>query len=475
MNNQKGFALPIVLILMVLFFIMAAGIVTMVTNEPRWAAQDENRIIARYAAEAAAKMAINEIQKNLDNGDLVALKTAKTLFTNERICDGSLATVNCTYSPDNNINPTVINIRATGKYQNVISSANVNFYLKNSPILIEPKGVVDLINTGTFSHIDHNPTSSVDKEARWKMKLDSNGTKVAIPPKIKTGKDSKGNDIYLQTMQVMFNDEKQSDTFSIAYRASARVVDAGTIQETGGGYGIYYGMIGNADQMNAYVLHYDPGAIKDNSNPKNPYESKSGSLLVKKVIYCSGVMPDSNPKQLAEFNKNQKTSSPGLREQNEYGVDSGNDSNYWALPFQTPDAGETIRVPLGSGDDKPDCKSLQTRMNEYYKSINRNETFDIYAPHTIRISIEKDSLGKLWHYVYCDDNPVPILKFTDHSKAPKKNDCTYTNDPSKYILKSFKGTRTGIRVWNHNVAINFHNDPKYKVDQTVSKSVVWVK
>ncbi len=453
MENQRGFALPMVLIIMVLFFVMTAGIVTMVTNEPRFAAQDENRITARYAAEAAAKMAINEIQDSLNDG-IIPINKVK-LFDQDLICNDSPTVVSCTYQPNDTNNPTIIQIRAIGTYRNVSTNANVNFYLKNSPIKSTPTGVVDYINTGSFAHTNNNPNSPSTMEERWKIDTDENGNKIA----------------YTNTSgpsQVMFSDKNTKDTLNISYIASADPVDP----NKSGGYGIFYGMIGNADEMNAYVVQYDPGAKKDYSDDNNRYDttsSGSGSLLVKKIIFSPGSTPD-NPTGFYDTSK--ITDSPGYLEKNALGLSSGGNEKYYALPFQSVNTGETIRIPLKGGqildkfgNVKNTVTGLETLMNNYYKSIKSNKTFNVDDPHTINIVVEKDADGNLLHKILIDGNPEPILKFNDHS----------TGQASKYKLTSFKNTYTGLRVWDDNVKVVFRNGTASDDGREVDKPVVWIK
>ncbi len=443
MISQKGFALPMTLILLVIFFVLAAGIVTMITQEPGFAANDENRVTARFAAEAAAKIAIKDVQSKISSGQVP--NTTVKLFEKVPICNSSPATVSCTYYPDNASNPTRIDIRATGTYRGVSVNSNVNFYLQNSPIQMVPRGVVDLITTGNYSHSDHNPTSS--NIARWKI-TETNIGKVANPPKGLKDNMTKST---LTNMQVMFNDDTKIDGLNISYRATCNILNEENVRNYGGGYGIYYGMIGNADQMNSYVVQWDPGATT--SNVDNFY-CKDGCLLVKKVLYNYRVGPDGDISKF--YSTGNLKSSPGIWEWNTYGKSSGTDGNYYATPFQEANEGEVLRVPLT--DTTNGTKGLVSIMQEY------DPNFDLADSHLITIDIVREN-GQLRHNVYVDrdkhPNMRPVLTFNDHS--------------GRYELKSFKNTHTGLRVWSKDIAIDFQNDPNYSKDQIVSKSVVWVK
>lgn len=445
MNNQKGIAIPIVLFLMVLFILLAAGITTMITSEPRFSAANENQIFARYAAEAAAKVAILEVQRKINLAEIP--NTATVLFNNTKIFDGSPATVSCSYSPNNPSNPTRIDIRAVGTHRGYSVNANVNFYLENSPIKVTPEGVVDLITTGNFSHTTHNPTSSNTKLARWKITEDKSG-KVANPPNNLKDELVGGT---LTNMQVMFDDKAENDGITISYRATCNILNAKNVREYGGGYGIYYGMIGNADQMNSYIVQWDPGAT---TSKTDGFYCENGCLLVKKVLYDSKIMPDDN---WSKFNSTSKIKqSPGFYEWNTWGKNSGGDPQYYATPFQEASGDEVLRVPLT--DLKDGTKGLVSIMQEY------DPNFDLADSHLITIDVVKEN-GKLFHKVYIDKdkhpNMKPVLNFTDHS--------------GKYELKSLKNTHTGLRVWSKDIRVDFQNDPEYTVGQTVSKRVIWVK
>jgi len=451
LDNQRGAALPIVLALMILLFSLLAGLMPMMADEARMSTYNTKMVVARYAAEAGAKYAANLVQQSLDKG-IVPTNTVSR--SNMKLSAGSPVTVSFTHRPDNSTHPTMIQIRATGTYNGVSSHASINMYLSSSPVRYHG-GVVDLINTGKYSHKSHNPTAGVDDEVRWTI------TKGDVEKGIPDMANASG------VSQVMFNNAAEGDYIDVKYRASASR-DGKSV--SGGGYGIYYGMIGNADNMNAYVLQYDPGARYDKSKKysNKEYYASKGTLLVKKVVFEPDVYANSSNIN-NKFKKN-TGQSPGLQEKNCWGYDSGGDSNYYALPFQEAKTGEVLRVPLASEDDSAvNGISLQTRMEQY-----TGKPFDIDAPHTIRIKTEEID-GKIWHFIYCDDNPEPILKFYDHSDENKDKN----NGAKGYVLngkngKTFKGTCTGVRIWSDEVRVNFSNEITEDGTEIVSKSLVWI-
>lgn len=450
-DNQRGAALPIVLVMMILLFSLLAGLMPMMSDEARMSTYNTKMVIARYAAEAGAKYAANQVQQFLDKGE-VPTKTVNR--AGMKLSSGSPVTVSYTYSPDNSTQPTMIQIRATGQYHEVKSKASINMYLSSSPVRYHG-GVVDLINTGKYSHRNHNPNAGYQDEVRWTI------TKGDVGKGIPDMANATG------VSQVMFNNAAEGDHIDVRYRASASR-DGKPVN--GGGYGIYYGMIGNADNMNAYVLQYDPGARYDKSKmySNNEYYASKGTLLVKKVVFEPDVYANSsNIKNKFKTNTGQ---SPGLQEKNCWGYDSGGDSNYYALPFQKANSGEILRVPLASVDDsQTNGTSLQTKMEQY-----TGKPFDIDAPHSFRIKTETVD-GKIWHFIYCDDNPEPILKFYDHS-----DDVSNSKNKAKgYVLngkngRTFKGTCTGVRIWSDEVKVNFSNEISEDGTEIVSKSLVWI-
>ncbi len=446
-NDQKGAALPIVLTLLTVFFVLLAGTIPMFSNESRFARADTRYVTARYAAEAAAKYGIQQVQTLLKNGTAIGAAYNRAAFDCP-ISTSSNTKVTCKWNLDNNTSPTMILIRTTATCKGVSTSANVNFYLKDSPIY-KDAGIVDLINTGNYSHSDHNPLSPDDKRVRWK--LDTSTTPISAKPNVTVS-------------QVLFNDVWTDKGMDVTYRASA-VVNNANGTTTGGGYGIYYGAIGNGDCMNAYVLQFDPGAQDDKSKKyvNGIYKANYGTLLVKKVVFDPN---NTNPDHTDTSNFQITTDTPGNKEVNQWSnYPSGTNGDYYALPFQAPQSGEVMRVPLSSADDGGyNGTSLETLMENYYKSQGKTVNFDPKDPHSFRIEVVEIN-GKLVHQIYCDDNPTPILKFSDHSSG----------NAGKYKLTTFKGSHTGARVWDDSVTVTFRNEITSSSSQKVMQSIVWIK
>lgn len=484
--SQKGMALPMVLLLMVIFIALLAGLLPLVTSEARNSSYNYKWVTARYAAEAAAKYALMQIQDIVSDGgaptNADCATIANSINNNGRLLC-STSNVNLSSSCSLNSTTVTVNgisterkwvqIRVTGTYNGKSAIAKVNYYLKGSPIYTVG-GVVDYIATGTYSHTDHNPNSSSNRESRWTIKK---GDKTKNPPEPDTA-DVESQD---GVAQVMFANPAQDDTINVTYAAAA---GRNGKPVSGGGFGIYYGMIGNADNMNAYVLQYDPGAQWDKSRKysSGDYYAAYGTLLVKKVVFEADTYIDNM--NSGDFKENTR-SSPGAKEVNEWNYTktvtagwgrnkqtkqedyyfSGTQSEYYALPFESANDGEVLRIPLSSADDP--SNSLQAIMEKY-----TGKSFDLDASHAFTIKTKYDSKGNLWHYIYCDDNPNPVLYFTDHST--NKTGSTSQINSSDYVLKSFKGTRTGLRVWSNEVDVSFTNIVKDGGSDKVEKTIVWL-
>jgi hypothetical protein len=340
--------------------------------------------------------------------------------------------------------------------------ALVDCYLGPSPVIINGQ-VADLIQTGIYSHADYNPEGNAADQQRWQI-VASPAPLQALPTQ--------------SNCQVMFNDIWNNKIIDVYYNASVYVPGGTT---TGGGYGIYYGMIGNADDLNSYVLQWDPGAQYDKSDKysSSTYYAQYGTLLVKKVIMANNVYATTS-NYASNFTTN-TGQGPGNYEINDFGDSSGNNSNYYALPFEAPNTGDVLRIPLASSDDynvnagksgqvgqnqyPADGTSLQTLMNNYL-AANGGGTFDLSAVHTIHIQINS-STTPYQQSIYVDNNPTPILTFKDHSSNYAAN---YKLDG---VNQNFTGTHTGVRVWSNTVQIDFTNSSNPNNNQQTYQMIIW--
>ena len=266
MKNQEGAALPMVLGIVTLLFIVVAALMPLLTNEVRFSSIDTNTVIMHYAAEAAVKNAMKEIQAMLCTpGTIDFSKIPKKTVSGIKISDSSPVTLSYEYGYGTDAsNQPRFTIKGTGNYGSLTDIVYANVYLRVSPVKVYPEGVVDLINTGFYSHTDHNPNSGINKEARW-------GIDKTVQPNT-----ADPNIPGLDASQIMFSAASEKDNLDIAYRAIATYMTGKN--SNGGGYGIYYGMIGNADNMNAYVFQYDPGACNDTSIPQESVPSLKQTL-----------------------------------------------------------------------------------------------------------------------------------------------------------------------------------------------------
>jgi hypothetical protein len=454
MKNEKGSSLLITICLITILFLLLAALLPMMAAEVRASGNNSNYVIAQSAADGAAYYELQRVQNSLNN----AVVPDDDSFSDNRISITSSAKVSCGCTRVTTSSSDLIQIRAVATCGTSSASASINVYLDStSPIttttVSETTTVLNMINTADYSHSNHNPQGGSDTEVRWGI------TSVYDNEGNVTARYSQPSGV----SQAMFSDASTSDTIDISYTACAKPT---TATVSGGGYGIYYGMIGNADDMNAYVVQWDPGAQNDKSKKysNGEYYAAYGTLLVKKVIFAGNVYDNSNKSAFLYNTGN----SPGLKEKNNWSVNSGGNADNYACPFQSAIAseGEVLRIPLSAADDP--TNSLEAKMEAY-----TGHPFDLTAAHTIRIKTELIN-GKMWHYIYCDPNPTdanptPVLKFYEHS----------TGDAARYSLTSFKGTYMGLRVWSDQVRVNFNNATSNTTTttngRTFAKSIVWIR
>lgn len=238
-ENQRGIALPIALLLVLLVSALAISSATLVSNESRFTLLDEAVVNAKYAAEAAAKIGIDMVTNNfITAGD----------FNDQSLITGK-STYDLTIS--NDLNNTVF-INSTSRTPNGSGQAQVRVILAgNVNRIANPPQLLDLLNPQTASF--------------------SNG------PWPITGTPLRANPPDGGYHQVLFNDQLQQN-FRIDY--SATLGQRVNTRDSATGYGIYYFASGTPNNMTAYVFQYDPGASLTDRRGR----SDGGAFFVKKVI-----------------------------------------------------------------------------------------------------------------------------------------------------------------------------------------------
>lgn len=237
-ENQRGIALPIALLLLLLVSALAVSAATLVSNESRFTLLDESVVESKYAAEAAAKIGIDMVINNLITaGD----------FRGQSLINGKY-TYDLTIS--NDLNNTVF-INSISKTDNSSGRAQVRvIYASNVNQIANPPQLLDLLNPQTASF--------------------SNG------PWPISGTPPRANPPDGGYHQVLFNDQLEQN-FCIDY--SATLGQRVNTNSSATGYGIYYYASGNPNNMTAYVFQYDPGAYIGTSR-----NNDGGAFFVKKVI-----------------------------------------------------------------------------------------------------------------------------------------------------------------------------------------------
>ncbi len=332
MQDQRGSTLLLSLFCLAIVGLMLAGAMTMATGQLKISRLDEDRVRAEYIAEAGARVGLNLVFHD---------KVYSGSWANQKVQDDSSDNYDLTLAPDSAFNPNNLVITATGHTGGTSRTIVVNVGFKPAT----KPGLLDLLSSSTASYSHDNANTANPSAAKRWLVTGSEGNRVGNPP------DSGFN-------QVLFNDILDQNGFSIDYYATlTQMTNSAT------GYGIYYFATGMADNMTAYVLQYDPGAVLNNDG---------GAFFVKKVIQSPTV--PANP--------------------------SDNETRDYRYAFQdNSSANGTARVSF----------------NDIAKSYIKN--FQLNALHKITIKYEN---GR--HKIYIDD--VLILDFVDNDRShpiPKTN------------------------------------------------------
>lgn len=436
-SHENGSAIVLTLFLVVISCVMTVGIMAYTSSQNRSSAYNINRIKAQYIAEAGAKVAIAEVLNTLKKVENEITTSNIGQFNKSaqkiNLADGSYT---ISYGPNSNNpeNVSEIIITSVGSVNKTNYKAKVIVALANSILAQESPGVVSLFKNCTYSH---NPGTSTKKEDEqvWKITPATDTEPAsATPPK------AEGN------FQVKFNDKFTENTMKISYNAACKNFP-GYNNPGGCGYGIYYAMTGTADNPDAYVLQYDPGA------------GEYGSFFVKRV--------------------KARKSAPANAYDNEFNCSTGRYYNekYWHTEQRWNDSTKKFEnvtfygttscdVPLQPTDiytnDPNDGKSVTwvslddpgTDCPNSLKKIMEaagHKPFDINAPHNITIEVNEKGV----HIIKCDG--VMILHFKDNTG----------------YAKSVEGTSTGLRTWNAD--IGFYNDPNKSKNQKLASTIIWQK
>jgi hypothetical protein len=502
--HQKGYVLPIVLILVTSLAILSIGLLPNITAQIRFNRMDEDRLIAQYAAEAGAKTALRQIQQQYDafaaSGTLNAanLATISSPATARDFMYHADKSVSSTYTvsfaPDNTTKPDAFKVISTGRFNGKHYTVKPIFSLKR----IKTGGIKELFSGCTYSHKDGNTTIDVTS---WDIDTVNNA---ANPP---------DNGFY----QVLFTGSQLEDQFSLAYNCACKKINS----TTASGYGIYYGSTGDADNMTSYVFQYDPGAYIGTSQ-----NNDGGSFFVKKCRANSTPQPKASANEWIEttttttdipktsfygtvgtttWSDRPTTSGSGMsymvtvKSYKKVTTKSYKNINkktgYWQYtsitytttttgqyrdkvaneypsfyPFQVEDTTSKAdclnthgNIPDDSIDniDESFYRISLNDLKSYIEYKKRNDekipgyTFDIYGTHKITIKVVEGSDKNLWHMIYCDG--YLILKFVDTTVT-----CPIT----------FEGKYSGLRVWN--AQTGFYDTPSESYGQG-KLPIIWTK
>jgi hypothetical protein len=452
-TKEKGFVLPMAMLMVVFFSILLLGLLPMTTAQLRFTKFDSDRVCAQYAAEAGAKSAVRSIQLNFNkiNGILDAgnigdfdLNSYSTNFVNDK----SSYTVE--YHPDN-MNPSAtsqINIISTGHCNNRKYTVKIIYALSNSNLYVaSADGIVQYFQGAQYSHLNGTGT-----EQTWNFidpvtdnaHPENNKPATVSPP-------GTGN------YQVLFKGQQFEENFKLAYNCACKNFPN---DSSGKGYGIYYGATGDPDNLTSYVFQYDPGASEGGNG---------GAFFVKKVKTAPNIPGfigdlewDDNKvvqKYVAAHWEGWGWKKTWVPEQPEilggyYNTHYEQGDNFTTpchKPFQ-PNEGSC--APGQDGTIKISLNELKSYM-ESQPGITT--PFNLNASHKITIEVKDDPNGQKRHLIFCDG--VLILSFVDKT----------TRCPIDFTQPTY----TGLRVWNADVG--FYNNPHEMYGQKGKAAIIWTK
>jgi type II secretory pathway pseudopilin PulG len=471
-RNQKGYVLPVVIILITTLAVLSIGLLPNITAQIRFNRMDEDRLIAQYAAEAGAKTALRQIQQTYNSyadnnsgtvtiADILSINSANTTPENfvYHPDKAKYSSYTVQFAPDNITDPKKIQVTANGFFNGKRYTVRPFFSLE----LQRTGGIKELFKDCEYSHLDGK---SDEKLQEWEL-----DTTTANPPP--------GNNFY----QVLFKGCQLESQFSLAYNASCEKYVTGSPS----GYGIYYGATGDADNMTSYVFQYDPGAEymgdegsffvkkvkKSADNPKhasdNEWVETTTTTLINSQINWFNLAPIttySDPvtqyfgtkvtvTQTKKVITKKIITTYQIKSEGQYRNKLGLDSYVPLQGTVTNEYGKPEKFINGTPGDEDTYRVSLRDLKAYMEEQTGISNFKIDANHKITITVCKDDKGELRHQIYCDD--VKILDFVDKTVT-----CPIT----------FKGSHSGLRVWN--AKVGFYDYPNDSYGQG-TRPVIWTK
>jgi len=345
-------------------------------------------VAAQYAAEAGITYAMTHAKQNTPtstgtwdrstiSGSPIALDSSNAQSPTFTI------TITSQTPKPTNYNGDYFKITSTGKVGSTKRSV-VAYITIPSPVNPTPASTFDLMNDADYSG------------TKW-----TQGTDFVTAP----------SGIYCQVLfkdAIYANDANHKDAlgnkgFTLNYNVNLVSTNAG--HDNDSGYGIYYLATGNADNMSAYVLQYDPGLSPD-------------QILVKKVIASRN--STTNPWENEVFGGTNNSFQGSMN-------DSGTKKNPSISPSWTNttlnnvnlSSQDLMTIPMADVLNKLNQLNINSTNNNKMKGQN----------HRLTIDARPDANGKVVHTISMDG--LQILKFIDRGG----NGVPFTQGS------------TGLRVW----------------------------
>jgi hypothetical protein len=474
-KDERGIAMVMAMVFLVFFTLLTLALSTLVVSETRFLGFDHNRIVSDYAAQAGAKIAIDNIKTWIaaDTNGTLDTSALQGGFTGKITTQAGSPQYTVTFKPvtlAGNTIPNYIEITATGTYNGVKSNVVARILFGEDQRLSPNPGVMQLLsNTKDFS-----------KKEPW-LVTGEVPNQICRPP-------TNSNNSY---KQVLFH-ETLSEQFKISYNITLDQTTA-----VNSGYGIYYNASGTADNPTAYVFQYDPGAILSSGD--------GGAFFVKKNVAKSSTPANSYENEVWELsNRNYRHAFQDNGKDdlgNERGIARVSINEFISTMNTYYAEMKATGKKRSDGSSYPDMFFLTTdSARDYYcgdparvgKTLTPAEidTYSPYARHTISIEAKNDEVATtVKYYKYTTSQVWNSSKKRWETKTTKsvvtetkKLKQQYVACDGKEILKFVdldtknpiptSNSGTGLRVWD--ARVTFNNNISDSYGQVVADNLMWI-
>ena len=267
-KNEKGYVLPLTLIVFSSFAILLTGIVPLSHALFKTVTSQENRISARLIAESGAKLALRDITTYLNNSALDPSNCSGTINASIDPTKTDLGSYQVNYSPvrfastPTSDPPDLIRVTSVGTIKNIKANANVDYLIStaaqqqiNRSALSDVTSLVEEANrrysTNIYSTRSQNngigKSNLSQNQLRYIQWSIHDNPPYTSPPE--------NSDLDDAENRILFENKFTSNDFSLNY-----VFDfSKPIGNSSGGVGVFYGVgeNDNAKNMSAYVARFN--------------------------------------------------------------------------------------------------------------------------------------------------------------------------------------------------------------------------